>query len=87
MKDEDHITDVSRRTVLKATVMAVAAGMALRVPAQQQKIAKNLVQYQDHPNGDRQCSKCVQFQPPDACNVVEGTISPTGWCAAFAPKG
>jgi len=24
--------------------------------------------------------------PPAACKVVEGKISPKGWCAVYAPK-
>ena len=29
--------------------------------------------------------KCVQFQPPNACKVVDGTISPRGSCRIFSP--
>lgn len=78
----------SRRAVLKAGLGLAAAGLAgtavaAGAPA---KIAPNLVQYQDHPKDGHQCSLCAQFQPPNACNLVDGKISPTGWCAAFAPK-
>jgi hypothetical protein len=41
------------------------------------------VNYQDHPDGDKRCDKCVQFQPPDACKMVEGTISAQGSCRIF----
>jgi hypothetical protein len=49
----------------------------------QPKISKVAVNYQDHPDGDKRCDKCVQFQPPDACKMVEGTISPQGSCRIF----
>ena len=49
------------------------------------KISKAAVAYQDHPNGDKRCDKCVQFQPPAACKMVEGTISPEGSCRIFTP--
>lgn len=58
------------------------------VPQQvaQTKIAKAMLQYQDHPNGGNHCGICAQFEPPDQCKIVQGPISPNGWCAAFAPK-
>jgi hypothetical protein len=49
------------------------------------KISKKAVAYQDHPDGDKQCQKCAQFQPPDACKMVEGPISPQGSCRIFVP--
>ena len=49
------------------------------------KISKKAVAYQDHPDGDKQCAKCAQFQPPDACKMVEGPISPQGSCRIFVP--
>jgi len=45
-----------------------------------------LVQYQQTPKDGQQCSLCVNWQPPNACKVVAGTINPNGWCVAFAPK-
>lgn len=48
--------------------------------------------YQDHPNGAKRCSNCVQFIPPEAgkqlggCQIVAGPISADGWCMAFTPK-
>jgi hypothetical protein len=49
------------------------------------KISKKAVAYQDHPDGDKECAKCAQFQPPDACKMVEGPISPQGSCRIFVP--
>jgi hypothetical protein len=49
------------------------------------KISKKAVAYQDHPEGDKRCEKCAQFQPPDACKMVEGPISPQGSCRIFMP--
>jgi hypothetical protein len=34
---------------------------------------------------DKRCDKCVQFLPPNACKIIEGTISPQGWCRVFGP--
>ena len=78
---------VSRRTALQAGMVALAAaGLSGRAALAQQKIAQNLVQYQDHPKDKLECDHCLHFVPPDSCKVVEGKIKPTGGCAAFAPK-
>jgi hypothetical protein len=52
----------------------------------QQKASKESMKYQDKPNGNKQCSNCAQFVAPDGCKVVAGTISPQGYCLAWAKK-
>lgn len=86
---QDDKFQSSRRSVLQASLGVLAAGtlMASKRAAAQQKIAKEMVMYQETPKDGQQCSLCAQFDPPDACKVVEGKISPNGWCGAFAPKG
>ena len=44
------------------------------------------MKYQDKPNGDMHCSNCMQFVPPASCKVVEGVISPNGYCIAWVKK-
>jgi hypothetical protein len=95
---DDKANPASRRGVFKAGVAILAAGAAgaafakaQAAPAvklaQSTKIAKAQLMYQDHPNPDGQhCAICAQFEAPDQCKIVEGPISPNGWCAAFAPK-
>lgn len=34
---------------------------------------------------DYKCKKCLWWQEPDGCKVVEGKISPRGWCAIWLP--
>ena len=56
------------------------------------KLSKDEVQYRDRPNGGKDCDDCIQFVPgptPKAtgsCKVVDGAISPHGYCLAFTPK-
>ncbi len=87
----------SRRNMLKSVAImagtAAVAGLAGHQTAHAaSKLPKSAVKYQDKPNGDKQCSKCVQFIPGKSasadgtCKVVEGTISPHGYCIAFSPK-
>ena len=75
---------LSRRLLLRSAVGATGVLAAAINPAlAQPKISKIAVNYQDHPDGDKRCDKCIQFQPPDACKMVEGTISPQGSCRIF----
>lgn len=81
---------ISRRNVVLTTT-ALALGVGITGPAAtrtsaQQKITQAAAKYQDQPKGQQSCAVCVNFQPPNACKFVQGTISPTGWCLLFAPK-
>lgn len=50
------------------------------------KISKIVAKYQDKPNGNQKCANCGSFIAPDTCKVVEGTVSPNGWCMLNVPK-
>ena len=52
--------------------------------AEAEKLSKAQVQYQDSPKGIAMCATCTLFVSPRACKVVEGDISPSGWCNAYA---
>jgi hypothetical protein len=78
-----------RRAVLQFAVGAAGTAAIFSVSpnaAAAPMISKKAVAYQDHPDGDKQCNKCAQFQPPDACKMVEGPISPQGSCRIFMPR-
>ena len=78
---------LSRRSLLGGVIGAVGiVGATPNQATAQPKISKVAVNYQDHPDGDKRCDKCAQFQPPDACKVVEGSISPQGSCRIFMLK-
>lgn len=49
----------------------------------QGKISKPAAAYQDSPKGDQRCGGCAFFRAPDQCGIVEGPISPSGWCRHF----
>jgi len=49
-----------------------------------QKMSKQEAEYQDSPKDIRMCATCTLFEPPRSCKVVEGEVSPSGWCKAFA---
>ena len=84
-KDQD-----SRRRFLR-TSLTIVAGTVLASAARAQeggdsKVEQSVVQYQTMPKDGAKCSGCVNFVAPNACKVVQGNISPEGWCVAYAPK-
>ena len=80
---------ISRRDVLRQALLlggAACAGAFAAHNAHAQKASKAAMKYQDKPNGDQKCSNCLQFEPPASCKVVEGKISPDGYCIAWVKK-
>jgi High potential iron-sulfur protein len=49
-----------------------------------EKLSKQQAEYQDSPKGIQMCATCSLFEAPHACKVVEGDVSPSGWCKAYA---
>jgi hypothetical protein len=81
----------TRRTALKAGLAIIAgtgaaAVAASRAQAQSAKADPSTVAYQTKPSNGQQCDGCVQWDPPNACKIVSGTIAPNGWCELYSPK-
>jgi hypothetical protein len=87
----DENPKLSRRSMLRAVALLAGATLTPSIfstgnAVAQQKVSKESVKYQDKPNGDKQCSNCLNFLPNNNCKVVEGTVSPQGYCIAWAKK-
>ena len=84
----------SRRIMLKsaAIVACLAAAPWAGSALAQGKARKQDMHYQDRPKDGQQCATCIQFIPgakPGAsgeCQIVEGPISPNGWCIEYIKK-
>jgi len=79
---------VSRRQLLKGATIAVggaAALVATALPAQA-KMAQKAAAYQGTAKGAQSCANCSLFQAPSSCTLVDGTVSPNGWCRFYAKK-
>ncbi len=81
----------SRRSILRKVMLTAGAvaGSILsesRGAMAQTKAAKSVVAYQDTPHEGQSCATCLQFEPPSGCKVVEGTVSPAGWCRIYVKK-
>jgi len=66
----------NRRTIILRGIACVAAGGAListAGSANAGKMIQSVASYQASPKGDQNCSNCLLFQAPEACQVVDGT--------------
>lgn len=56
-------------------------------PPPAKKMPPASVQYQAQPKGDLKCSQCAHFiAESSTCKLVDGPISPEGWCALWIKK-
>lgn len=87
-KDGSQKQIISRRMALTSTTLALVAAVdtAITRAGAQQKLSQAVAKYQDQPKGQQSCAVCANFQPPNACKFVQGTISPNGWCQLYAAK-
>jgi hypothetical protein len=87
------LVQISRRSLLEGAACVGGAALlhaaaAIRpAEAQAGKISQKVVKYQDTPIGEDMCSGCELFVPPHSCRIVDGTISPSGWCVRRALQG
>jgi len=81
-------SSVSRRKLLHGTlIVAAGAAVADALPAHaDSKTSQSDAGYKSSPNGADHCELCMQFQPPSSCKIVDGSVSPQGWCKLFAHK-
>ena len=83
--------DLSRRVFLQRVAIsgagaAIIQSLGSNLATAQAKVTKSTVSYQDKPKDNQHCDACNFFQPPNACQTVEGEISPQGWCSLFTKK-
>ena len=82
---------LKRRILIHHTVMTVASITMMPVKNMSRgrvigrghpTISQKQADYRPEPNGSRRCAGCCMFVPgtPAHCTMVEGVISPHGWC-------
>ena len=75
--------NLPRRRLLQHAAYAAGILVASLKSAQAKKASQAAASYQNAPNDNQSCSRCQHFQPPSSCQVVEGRISPHGWCRLY----
>ncbi len=79
--------------VASAVVLPALAGMLLaETQTAEAKGSQAQFKYQNTPSNGHKCSQCTFYIPGSSskangtCKIVDGSISPSGWCTAFSPK-
>jgi hypothetical protein len=82
-----------RRTfVLGAPLLGTTVAIACLAPrrALAAKAQKADFNYREQPKDGKSCAACRLFMPAGpgkgTCAVVEGDVSPSGWCMAYSPR-
>ncbi len=66
---------------------SMPAPMEPGAPAAPAKVSQASVQYQIGPKDGKTCADCMHFiAESNTCKLVEGDISPMGWCTLWAQK-
>lgn len=78
---------ITRRACLGGAALALGGGATVLTSSMAwAKVEQKAAMYQDKPKDGKMCSGCAQFQAPNACTVVDGTIAPEGWCQFYVAK-
>jgi len=92
MSQNEKRTPISRRGILRSATV-IAGGAALVAGAfgpacaqQTGKMTQQAAAYQNGPKSGQKCLDCSFFVQPSSCKLVDGNISPVGWCKFYAKK-
>ena len=85
---------MTRRTfVANAIVLPALAGLLFaETTTAQAKGSQAQFKYQNSPKNGQKCSQCTFYIPGKSatangsCKIVDGSISPNGWCTAWSKK-
>jgi hypothetical protein len=85
---------LTRRESIAGIVLlpAFVGLIAAETSTAQAKGSQAQFKYQKTPNGSKKCSNCKFFIPGKtatangSCKIVDGTISPNGYCVAWSAK-
>ena len=90
----DSKSSLTRETFLRSAVLlpALAGMLGAAASADASKASQGSMHYQTSPNGSMQCSGCKFFisgtdpKANGSCQIVDGSISPSGYCIAYTAK-
>jgi len=88
----DKHNEVSRRDFLHIASIGGGALIAVGLTnpasaAPKKKFTQEQAHYQPVPKSGQRCQNCSLWQSPTSCQVVEGQVSPAGWCILYQAKG
>jgi High potential iron-sulfur protein len=89
-----HRNQTTGRRKLLRTLLGLAGVFALsasaddakpKPPAGLKKRSRESVGYRDFPYEKRTCAKCMLYVGEGECVIIDGKVSPDGWCTQWTP--
>ena len=81
---------VTRRDFLNIAAVGggalVTVGLTKSASAAPKKFSQQQAHYQPIPKSGQRCQTCALWQAPTSCQVVDGQVSPAGWCILYQAK-
>ena len=77
---------ISRRTALITAGAAPLLAMIASRAEAGAKVPQSAVHYQASPKNGQDCDDCANFVSPGGCKLVDGAISPKGWCRLWVKR-
>lgn len=79
-----HFLKIGGAVLAAIPVLAVSGHAA----AAQNAAMRTSLKYQPKPEGDKQCSNCLQFAPANGCKLMPGDteIAANAYCVAWVKK-
>ena len=77
---------ISRRTALITAGTAPLLAMIASRAEAGAKVSQSAVHYQASPKDGKDCDDCANFVSPGGCKLVDGSISPKGWCRLWVKR-
>jgi len=68
---------------MRAALSGAAISFGMAPSRARQNLSQSDAEYQDTPKSGLTCAACSLFRPPRSGEIVEGDISPDGWCRFF----
>jgi hypothetical protein len=87
-QDGENGVAPSRRQILGVSLTALGSLFVMIASSSQAvaKMAQKAAGYQTTAKNGQSCANCALFKAPSSCTLVDGTISPDGWCRFYAKK-
>jgi hypothetical protein len=74
------------RRALVAGALAATSLISAKGASAGTKVSQPAVHYQTNPQNGQECDACAHFAAPGTCKLVDGDISPKGWCRLWTKK-
>lgn len=76
----------NRRAILLSVGAAPVLALSGFSAEAETKISQSAVHYQRMGKDGQDCDDCSHFMAPHGCKLVEGAISPKGWCQLWVKR-